>query len=346
MTGWTGTGTSGWSVGLDIGGTKVHGVLLDADDAVRGTARLPTQHGIDGVVGSAAEAVRQLCGAAGLAPGDLVGVGVGVPGVVDPLTGAVSHAVNLGVHARDVPLGALLSERLPERLSGRAGEHPAQHPAERAAVRVAVENDLNAAALGAASLLDRSDLAVLALGTGLAAGLVLDGRLRRGHLGGAGEIGHLTYVLDGPLCPCGQRGCLELYASGSAIDAVWPSRSGRPAPAEVFEAAAAGDPEALRVRDGFVDAVSAAVRLLVLTCDVERVLLAGGVAEIGAPLLEAVASTLRRQAQRSEFLKSMRIADRLGMIPTGALVAPIGAALAVRERPRASAMTEAVPWRS
>ena len=342
MPGRTAIESGGWSVGLDVGGTKVHGVLLDGDAAIRGSVRLPTRHGIDGVVGSAAETVLQLCDAGGLDPGELVGVGVGVPGVVDPLTGAVSHAVNLGVHARDVPLGAMLSERLSERLSELAGEHPAQ----RAAVRVAVENDLNAAALGAASMLARSDLAVLALGTGLAAGLVLDGRLRRGHLGGAGEIGHLPYVLDGPVCPCGQRGCLELYASGSAIDAAWPSRSGRPAPAEVFEAAAAGDPEALAVRGGFVEAVCAAVRLLVLTCDVEQVLLAGGVAEIGAPLLEAVVSRLRVQADGSAFLESMRIADRVGMIPRGALVAPIGAALAVRERPRASAMTEAVPWRS
>lgn len=331
--------SDGWSVGLDIGGTKVLGVLLDAGAAVRGTARVPTRHGVDGVVGSAAETVLRLCDAAGLRPADLVGVGVGVPGVVDPLTGTVSHAVNLGLDARDVPLGALLADRLQPAPDGPGGS--------RDHLLVAVENDLNAAALGAASILGRrGDLAVLALGTGLAAGLVMDGRLRRGFLGGAGEIGHLPYVLDGPVCPCGQRGCLELYASGSAIDAAWPSRSGRPAPAEVFEAAAAGDPVALAIRDAFVGAVSAAVRLLVLTCDVEHVLLGGGVAEIGAPLLDAVAAALHHQAETSPFLKSMRIADRLGMIPEGALVAPIGAALAARERPRARTTTEAVPWRS
>jgi predicted NBD/HSP70 family sugar kinase len=301
----------GWSVGLDVGGTKVLGVLLDATATVRGALRVPTERGAQGVVASAAEVVRQLCSAAGIEPSALVGVGAGVPGLVDPLTRAVSYAVNVGVDGSDVPLGALLSEAL-------------------GGVRVEVENDLNAAALGAAHVLGLPrDLAFIALGTGMAAGLLLDGRLRRGHLGGAGEIGHIPYVVDGPRCPCGQRGCLELYASGSAIDAAWPSRTGRPAPTEVFEAAAAGDPEARRIRDTFVDAVAAAVRLVVLTTDVQHVLLGGGVAEVGAPLLDAVRDALAVQAEASPFLASLRLADRVQLVPRGVLVAPIGAALAL-----------------
>jgi predicted NBD/HSP70 family sugar kinase len=275
--------------------------------------RVPTRRGVDGVVASAQDAVHRLCGAAGITPGQLAGVGAGVPGLVDPVTRTVAHAVNLGIDGTPVPLGRLLSTQL-------------------GGVRVDVENDLNAAALGAAQVLGLThDLAYLALGTGVAAGLLLEGRLRRGALGGAGEIGHIPYVLDGPLCPCGQRGCLELYASGSAIDAAWPSRWGRPAPAEVFEAAGSGDTQALAIRDAFVEAVAAAVRFLVLTCDVEHVLLGGGVSDIGAPLLETVASTLRRQEEGSDFLQSLRIADRLQVVPRGALVAPIGAAIAVRE---------------
>lgn len=309
----------GWSVGLDIGGTKVLGVLLastpGAAPVVHGSVRVPTQRGHAGVVASAAEAVEALCARAGLTVDGLTGVGAGVPGVVEPLTGAVSHAVNLGIDGTDVPLGELLRERL-------------------GGVPVGVENDLNAAALGAAELLGLGgDLAYLALGTGVAAGLLLDGRLRRGHLGAAGEIGHVPYVLDGPPCPCGQRGCLELYASGSAIDAAWPSRTGRPAPAEVFEAAAAGDPEALAVRDRFVDAVAAAVRMLVLTCDVEHVVLGGGVAEVGAPLLEEVAAAVRRQAEGSAFLRSLRVAERLSLVPRELQVAAVGAALAARRSP-------------
>ncbi|PVU82192.1 sugar kinase [Cellulomonas sp. WB94] len=304
--------SSGWSVGLDIGGTKVDGVLLDATSSVRGTLRAATVRGTDGVVACASQVVRELAAAAGIDTADLTGVGVGVPGLVDPRTGSVSHAVNLGMDLSDVPLGAFLATALD-------------------GVTVRVENDVNAAALGAAHLLGLgADLAYLALGTGVAVGVVLDGRLRRGYRGGAGEIGHVPYEPAGPLCACGQRGCLELYASGSTLDAAWPVGPGLRASHEVFEAAAAGDPRAVGVRDAFVEAVAAAVRLVVLTYDVERVVLGGGVAEVGEPLLDAVRAVLRRQADVSGLLRSLAIADRVLLAPTGAPVAAVGAALAVR----------------
>jgi glucokinase len=302
----------GWSVGLDIGGTKLLGVALDRDERVRATLRVPTERGTDGVVRSAAAVVERLCATVGLSPGDLTGVGAGVPGLVDPVTGDVTHAVNLGIDEHGVLLAPLLS--------GSLGGTP-----------VCVDNDANVAALGAAQVLGLTgDLALLALGTGVAAGLLLGGEPRRGSRGGAGEIGHLPYDPAGPACPCGQRGCLELYASGAALDAAWVSRDGRPAAAEVFAAAADGLAGAGRLRDTFVAAVAAAVRSLVLTCDVDHVVLGGGVAEVGAPLLQAVAAELRRQGEGSPFLRSLGIADRLRIVPPGVPVAPIGAALLVR----------------
>ncbi len=316
------------TVGVDVGGTKVLGVLLDGE-AVLGSVRLPSQRGPDGVVATVVAAVERLCADAGLAPAALDGVGVGVPGLVDPVTGSVSHAVNLGLHD-DVVLGPEVERRL-------------------GVARVQVENDLNIAALGAARLLGLGgDLAYLALGTGVAAGLVLGGRLRRGHTGAAGEVGHLPYAPDGPACACGQRGCLELYASGSALGASWAPRDGvgvaGSASARVFRAAQDGDEDAGRALVAFGDAVAAAVRHVVLGCDVEHVVLGGGVAEIGAPLLQLVAAALERQALPSAFLRRLRMADRLVLAPSGALVAPVGAALAVRERPLLT--TEVAPWRS
>ncbi|WP_298461997.1 ROK family protein [uncultured Cellulomonas sp.] len=303
---------AGPAVGLDIGGTKVLGVLLGADDDVLDRVRVPTRSGADGVVASAAAAVRRLTDAAGIAPVDLAGLGLGVPGVVDRAAGTVAHAVNLGIGDAPVPLGRMLRTELDS-------------------TWVSVDNDLNAAAAGAAHVLgDRADVAYLALGTGVAAGLLLDGRLRRGWLGAAGEIGHLPYDRSGPLCPCGQRGCLELYASGGSLDARWPGDGSVPAPAALFAAAATGDPRAVAVRDEFADAVAAAVRILVLTTDVERVVLGGGVREIGAPLLRAVTGALERQASASGFLASMRLADRVELAPRGVPVAAIGAALAAR----------------
>ena len=302
-------------VGLDVGGTKVLGILLDGD-AVRHTVRLRTRPGTEGVVDTAAEAVQDLCAAHGVRPADLAGVGLGLPGIVEPHAGTVSHAVNLRMDVAAVPIGPLLSARL-------------------GGVPVTVENDLNAAALGAAALLGLRDMALLALGTGVAAGLVLDGRLRRGHAGAAGEIGHLPYRPGGPVCACGQRGCLELYASGSALDAAWTSsggtRPGGPWPAqEVFAAAAAGDAAAVAVRTAFADAVATAVRFLVLTCDVTHIVLGGGVAQVGLPLRDAVADAIARQTAGSPFLGSLAIADRLAVAPAGVPVGAIGAALATR----------------
>jgi glucokinase len=331
-----------WAVGLDIGGTKVLGVLVDLDDGTpqaRHTVRLPTATGQDGVVASATAVVEALAEAAHLPVSGLRAVGVGVPGVVDPVSGEVSHAVNLGISGT-VRLGALLSERL--------------H-----GVPVQVDNDLNAAALGAARvraarLAQRSgpgstdaDLAYLSLGTGVAAGLVLDGTVRRGARGAAGEIGHVPVVPDGLACPCGQRGCLERYASGAALDLAWPSRSGRPSPVELFAAAASGDPAAVAVRDAFASAVAAAVRLLILTCDVDRVVIGGGVSGLGAPLLRAVQGALADQAARSPFLRSMEMAERVELAPQDVPVAAIGAALLCASSPTDTRGREGVDaWRS
>lgn len=308
--------SGGWSVGLDIGGSKVLGVVLDPSGAVRHQVKAGTVRGLDGVVAGAVAAVEELAGLAGVAVDDLVGVGLGLPGVVDVAAGTVEHAVNLGIDER-VGLAALVADRL--------GTLP-----------VRLENDLNAAVVGAARFVEphaddaEHDLAFLALGTGMAAGLLLDGRLRRGSQGAAGEIGHLTFVPDGLPCKCGQVGCLEQYASGSALDAAWPSRTGAPAPAEVFAAAAAGDSEAVALRDQFAAAVAAGVRVLVLTCDVRHVVIGGGVSAVGAPLLDAVRGVLDAAAGTSPFLASMRLADRVTLAPDGVPVGAVGAALVGR----------------
>lgn len=302
---------AGHAVGLDIGGTKTLGVLRGPDGAVEASFRLPTVRGVSGVVETAAAVVRALASRARIAPGLLDGVGVGVPGVVDSAAGSVAHAVNLGFEGTPTPLARLLSVEL-------------------AGVRVEVENDVNVAALGAADAAGTAaDLAFLSLGTGLAAGLVLQGRLRRGAFGAAGEIGHLPYRIDGPPCPCGQRGCLELYASGASLDARWPPAGDLPGPAALFAAARAGDPAAIALRSDYANAVAAAVRTLVLTTDVRHVVLGGGVSALGVPLLEAVIRALDEQARGSGFLTSLRIGERVRLTPPGIPVAAVGAALLI-----------------
>lgn len=315
---------SGYSAGVDVGGTKTATILLDAEGRVVAHDHAPTRKGAEAVALDAAQAVRRVLAQAQVPPAALVGVGIGVPGVVDPDGGAVANAVNLGIEGA-VPLAVLAQRAL-----------AADEAAGAAPVRVRLENDLNAAVLGAAHHLAGTgegavdDLAFVALGTGLAAGIMLDGRLRRGPHQAAGEIGHLQYVPDGLPCKCGQSGCLERYASGSAIDALWPSRTGRPAPVELFEAAAAGDDVAVRVRDEFVAAVAAAVRVLVLTCDVGRIVIGGGVSQLGEPLLRALVAELDRGAASSPFLRAADLPGRVRLAPAGVPVGAVGAALVGR----------------
>ncbi|WP_460447480.1 ROK family protein, partial [Angustibacter aerolatus] len=259
------------------------------------------------VLRSAAAAVAALA-AERPASAPLRAVGVGVPGVVPPGSGSVRHAVNLGLTDEVFDLGPALAERV--------------------GAAVTVENDVNAAALGAAHQLGLPDLALLSIGTGLAAGLVGDGRVRRGSRGAAGEVGHVPVDPLGPPCGCGQRGCLEQLASGSALAAAWPVPGGRSPAVELFAAAAAGDERARRVRDDWSAAVAAAVRLLVLTADVEVVVLGGGVSDVGPPLLEAVSGALAAQATGSAFLTSLDLPRRVVLLPAGSTAAAVGAAIA------------------
>lgn len=292
------------AVGLDIGGTKTHGVLLSEDGSILAEVRRATRPGAEGLLDTAADVFRDL----GHQVDEplAVPVGVGVPGLVDPARGTLRHAVNLGVDGADLPLRDLLVERL--------------------GVHVVVENDVNAAALAARALVGVDDVVYLSVGTGLAAGLVVEGRLRRGDHGAAGEIGHLPVDPSGLRCGCGQTGCLETIASGRALARAWPTPDGPPA-ASLFAAAAAGDERAVAVRDRFCWGVASAVRALCLTVDPARIVLGGGVSEVGEPLRVEVVRQLRAMGECSAFLASLGLAERLAIVPQHYPVAAAGAAL-------------------
>ncbi|MEZ0578320.1 ROK family protein [Nocardioides sp. MH1] len=290
-------------IGLDIGATKMHGVAATADGEVLAEVRATTPTGGDDVVATAAGVVDELRSRLGAGLDGVVGVGV--PGLVDVAHGAVKHAVNLGVDDW-FPIADRLAERI--------------------GTRVVVDNDVNAAALGAAKVTGHDDLVYLSLGTGLAAASILDGRLRRGFRSAAGEIGHVPVDPQGRQCPCGQVGCLETAASGSAVAEAWPSPDVPPAQA-LFDAAGAGDPRAVEVRDRFAARVADAVRLVCLTVDPEYVVLGGGVSQVGERLRAAVVAALAEQASASPFLRSLDLAGRVLLLPRDVPVAALGAAL-------------------
>ena len=297
-------------VGLDVGGTKTDAVAVDDGGSIAGRIRIPTGWGPDAVAQTVVDAVRRLGSDAGVDLGAVRSVGVGIPGQIERDTGRVVHAVNLGVEALD----------LVDAVTPRLG------------VPVRVENDVKAAALGAHALhrASRGDaprsMAYLNLGTGVAAGIVTDGLLWRGARGTAGEVGHISIDPAGPVCRCGQRGCIEAFAGGGAVAERWERPSALPV-RDVFDAADAGDPAARRLRADLARGVAAAVRVLVLTADVDIVVLGGGVTALGDRLMTDVAAELSASAEASPFMRSLHLAERVELLPPGSPAAALGAAL-------------------
>lgn len=310
-------------VGLDVGGTKTDAVAVDGGGEIVGRVRLVTGWGSDAVTATVLAAVSALGTDAGVDVSAVRSVGIGIPGQIEPGTGRVVHAVNLGVDELDLVAATEPSLGVP----------------------VGVENDVKAAALGAFALHGgfgsepgSGSMAYLNLGTGIAAGIVSEGRLWRGARGAAGEVGHISVDPNGPLCRCGQRGCIEALAGGGAIAERW-GRAGALPVRDVFDAADAGDPDARELRVGLARGVAAAVRVLVLTADVDAVVLGGGVTALGGRLMSDVRAELAASAEASPFMRSLRLDERVELLPAGSPAAALGAALIGAARDAEGALT-------
>jgi glucokinase len=277
------TRAPGVLIGVDVGCTTVSGGLITPDGNVLSAIQAPTslgsgtaEHTILGIVTD----LHAEAQARGLA---LEAVGVGVPGLVDAergmqLSSAGSHVADLS----RIPLA--------ERISAKTG------------VPAFVDNDVNALALGEWTFgLGRgaASCVVLAIGSGIGAGIILDGRLVRGKRGFAGELGHIPVDFNGPPCPCGGRGCLALYVGGEYLAAEARRRgscepssllalAGGQAPAitaeTVFLAAAAGDPLARSMVDRACRALGAGLAVVVNGLNPEVVVVTGGVVKSLLPL--------------------------------------------------------------
>ncbi|MGV8969588.1 MAG: ROK family protein [Microbacteriaceae bacterium] len=294
-------------IGVDIGGTKTHAIVLDPAGAIAQEVTLPTGFGMDAVIATAVAALEGLSEASGIALDEFASIGVGIPGAVDPARGRVSHALNLGLEHLD--LGREIADRI--------------------GVSVRIENDVNAAALGAFHALRlpaTASMGYLNLGTGLAAGLVLHGKLWRGSRGAAGEIGHILVDPHGPLDLDGQPGGLEVMASGSGIARQWLGGNDTSV-SEVCSAADAGDPKAREIRSRLFDGVASSIRILVLTLDVDIVVIGGGISALGELLTDGVDAVFRTWDESSPFIASLELGSRVRLVPHGVPVAALGAAL-------------------
>ena len=292
-------------LGVDIGGTKTEAVAVDETGTIVQRLRLVTGFGHSAVAETAVQAITGIADLCALSPSEFTSIGIGIPGVVDGQSGRVSHAVNLGLDGFD------LATEIRERLG----------------ISVRIDNDVTAAAFGTYQFLQPgASMGYLNLGTGLAAGLVIDGKPWRGARGGAGEIGHIPVDPNGAQCGCGQRGCLETVASGSGIARQWQSDDPYPVRA-LFDAADAGDERAIEIRAGLANGVASAVRLLILTADVETIVIGGGLSHLGDQLLSDVRDVLSGWAAASPFLASLDLTSRVQLVPQGFPAAAVGAAL-------------------
>jgi glucokinase len=292
------------TVGVDVGGTSTRIVVFsDLGEQIEAhTSATPLggsallAHLGDGIADSVSVDSRRL-----------TSVGVGIPGGVGA-DGTVSMALNIGIE-QPLSLGSLLESRL--------------------GVPVRVENDVNAAALGAHVRLGcdvGSSLAYLSIGTGLAAGFVIGGEIARGSRGAAGEIGHIPLPHGDQRCQCGQIGCVETVASGRALITRMRAAGIDGRADDLWSAADAGEQAAIAIRDDAVAALAWCCQLMLLMLDVDRIVIGGGVGVgLGQRLIDPIALALAEREQQSPFLASVGISQRLIASPTGIEVGALGA---------------------
>lgn len=304
-------------IGVDLGGTNIKAALVDEKGGVRCETSRPTGHGLpaEAVCDEIADVVNELINGSGCAQEKVAGIGIGCPGTVDDQAGIVRYSNNLAWH--DFAMRDYLKEK-----TGFA---------------VRLGNDANVAALGEAIAgcgKDAESLVVLTLGTGVGSGVVLGGRLYTGYTGAACELGHIVICDGGEPCTCGRRGCLESYASATALIrmskaamAAHPESamhilaqtegvSGRTA----FDAARQNDAAAQQVAADYVHYLAVGVANIVNIFFPEIIGFSGGVAQQGEALLEPLRAEVEARtfgaqyAARHTRLVSCALGYRAGMI--------------------------------
>jgi len=296
---------SPYAIGVDLGGTFIKAALVTSAGKIDIQDRRPTEaeSGAEGVAARVSEQVNGLMARKGLAPGDLAGVGIGVPGVTTA-DGMVILAPNLNWH--HVPFKRLLSERL--------------------GLRVELDNDANVAALaearvGAGGGCDT--FVLFTLGTGIGGGIILNGRVHHGASYAAGEVGHVCVMPDGPLCGCGKKGCLEAITAGPAM--VRHVRDGLAkgqvsslsgvddlTPEAICKAADAGDALALETIAHVAFYLGIAIADIIVLLSPNVVAIGGGISAAGDVLLNPIIEATKAESLEGMFEHTKIVPATLG----------------------------------
>lgn len=280
------------TIGLDVGGTKIAGGLVDRAGTVVHTSRVETPDTTtESIVSAIVDLTRELRAVGGE---QVAAVGIAAAGYIDAARSTVLFAPNLVW--RNTPLRELVASQI--------------------GLPVVVENDANAAAWGEfvfGTGRDVEDMLMVTVGTGLGGGIVASGQLYRGAFGIGGEVGHIRVVPDGHRCGCGNRGCWEVYASGTALvrEARALAASGSPKAGAILElaggdesaitggmvteAATLNDPAAVELLEELGTWLGEGIASCTAVLDPALVVIAGGVAEAGELLLAPAREAFRRQ---------------------------------------------------
>ncbi len=287
-------------VGCDLGGTNIKAGLVNIDTgAVIVSDSTPTQSrkGPESVLKRMAGLIEELIASSKIEKSEIGGLGISAPGVIDLETNTTLFLPNLYGEWKNVPVGEQLHDYL--------------------GLEVSMLNDVRAItfgewAFGAGKEVD--SMACFAIGTGVGGGLVVNNQLVLGFGGTAGELGHQTVDLNGPVCGCGNRGCIEVYASGPAIAAMaargvrqgWSTKIAelidndlnKLTPEIVSKAAQMGDAFAKEVWQRAGAFLGIGVANILTSVGVKRVVIGGGVAKAGDLLLDPI----RREVKKRVFL--------------------------------------------
>jgi len=266
------------AIAADLGGTFIRTGLVTTERRVLHESTRRVGHRGNAAVGAfLRDALQEAYAQARSASLDAVGIGLAVPGLVDPVSGTLRYSGNLDV--RGLPVAAVAREVEP--------------------LPIVVENDVRAAAWGEwmwGAGQGTRYMTYLSAGTGVAAAVICDGRLYYGATAAAGEIGHAPVIPDGDLCRCGQRGCLETVAGGWGIAA----RARMATPEAVFEAAARGNAAAGAAIDEAGRFLGQTAVTVVRLWNPERLVLGGGLFHEGSVLAQAVREAVTRSVLHGE----------------------------------------------
>lgn len=294
-------------LGLDLGGTNIKVAVIAQDDGeleIHSTDSVDTEaaEGPEGVTDNLIEVGR-----AALGEHDIVTVGLGVPGLFDRVTGEVQLFPNLPGDWRGFPL----RERVGEALG----------------MPVWMINDARAFTLAEGVLgsgRGHDTVACVTLGTGVGGGLMIDGRLHLGAFGVAGELGHQTVLPDGPLCGCGNRGCVEALVRADVLA----SNAGKPNASAVFEGAREGDNRCLAAVSQMAEFLGIGLANVITLFGPDRIVVGGGIAEAGDLVLGPIEDAVKRRV-------TLVPTEDIEIVPAhfGRFAGAVGAAIAGVLRP-------------